>query len=220
MKKINHILFIIGLIMLCGACGSKIKNYKVNEEIKIEGTISTKVIEDEKVNVLNLENPIKINGETYEKIELEYDKNLKDNSKVTIRGNIDEDSSNFVLKVKDVDDIFSFINTFTSDNFKMTIPPELIKKVTIKEIENGFAIYSTKNLSSGGEVFKVYTVSRKVFNELSNNSTENIEKLDSNKEIVVIISYPRTTEYSEEYKDEYFEICNNLKTIKNSIKLK
>lgn len=227
MKKLRRILSLLLMTLLLTNCGDKELN--LNEKINLTGTVSTKEITTDegtkKVTVLNLEEPIVIDGESIHKIELDYDKTLKENEEITITGTLkDNETSNnelsYVFEVIDIDDILSYVNTFSNEEFSMTIPPKLIKVSTIKRIDNGFIVYSTPNMSNGGEVFRTYYVTNDEFKKINKNEDKYIEKITSNKEITVVIEYPTTDQFTTEHFEEYEEIINNINTIKDNIKIK
>ena len=158
-------------------------------------------------------------------INIRVDKELKENSEVSITGKITTDgkkylSEEYIFNMEDIKDPTTYVNTFTHPDFSMTIPASIIKKCTIKEIENGFIVYSTANLNSGGEVFRVISITNQEFKKLSKDNNVNMEKVDSNKTNTIIIQYPLTNEYSEEFKDDYEEICDAINTIKENIRIK
>lgn len=226
MKKLKRITTLLVMALLLTNCGKE--KLEVNQEVELTGIVTTKeVVENDKIkkiSVLNLEEPIVIDGKTIHKIELDYDKALKNNSELTIKGTLknNEDSSelDYSFAVDDIDDILSYINTFSNDEFSMTIPAELIKISTIKKIDNGFIVYSTSNMETGGEVFRIISVTNAEFKTLNKNENSYIEKITSTNEKTVIIKYPTTIEYSDENFEDYEKIASQINIVKNNVRLK
>jgi hypothetical protein len=227
MKKFKRIVTLLVIALLLTNCGEE--KIELNKEIELTGKVTTKeVVENDevkKISIFTLEEPVIINGEKIHKIELDYDKDLKNNSEITIKGilkgNKDSNSElNYSFSVDEIDDILSYINTFSNDEFSMTIPADLIKISTVEKIENGFIVYSTANMENGGEVFRIISVSNAEFKKLNNNEKSYIEKITSTKEKTVIIQYPTTIEYSEESFGDYEKIASQINIIKNNVRLK
>lgn len=228
MKKLKRLIIILFILFAVCNCAKK-ENYVTDKEVTLKGKITTsQIIKDNEtfnINILELDEPIIIDGEEIKKIEISHDKELKDNTEVSIIGKITTDgkkylSEEYIFDVKDITDPTSYVNTFSNSKLSITIPSALIKKCTIKEIENGFVVYSTSNLENGGEVFRVISLTNQEFKKLSKDNNINMEKVDSDKNNTVIIQYPLTNEYSEDFKDEYEEICDAINTIKDNIRLK
>ena len=107
--------------------------------IEIKGTIGTRTIEEDgvekEINILIPTNPIIIDNKTIEEIEIDYDKTLKDDYNVTIKGKINNDtelsSNDYSIIVEDVDDVSSLTNTYHHSDFSMTIPTSIIPINTI-----------------------------------------------------------------------------------------
>lgn len=227
MKKFKKILLLLGLTILLTNCGKE--ELELNKEVTLTGTISTSEIitnnETKKVNILNLDEPIIIEGNTIKKIELEYDKGLKDNSEISIKGTLKSNSDSktdlsYSLDVLDIDDILSYINTFSNEEFSVTIPPEIMKIVAIKKIDNGYIIYNSNDMLDNNEVFRIIAVSNSEFKELTKNESTYIEKAKSDKEKTIVIKYPRNTEYQEEYLKVTQDIISQIDTIKNNVRIK
>ena len=173
MKKFKRIVTLLVIALLLTNCGEE--KIELNKEIELTGKVTTKeVVENDevkKISIFTLEEPVIINGKKIHKIELDYDKDLKNNSEITIKGilkgNKDSNSElNYSFSVDEIDDILSYINTFSNDEFSMTIPADLIKISTVEKIENGFIVYSTANMENGGEVFRIISVSNAEFKKL------------------------------------------------------
>lgn len=230
MKKFKKLATLFTLVIFLSACTNNSNKFKVDEEVTLNGTIKNKQViidgETKEVSVLELEKPITIGDKMFYQIELDSDKKLKDNTDVSIKGVIkDGDKASvldleYLFDVNDIDNVMSYVNTFSTDDFSMTIPSSLIKIITIEETENGLIVYSTSNMDVGGEVFRVLSVTTKEFKTLQNNDNILTEKISSDKEKTIIIQYPITTEYKEEYAEEYEMIGNEIRTIKNNIKIK
>ena len=207
MKRYSSLVLLICVILLSG-CSNKV--YKDNDNAKLTGTITTK---DDK-QYLTLDNPIVIGDDTYNKIEIDYDKDLKDDYKVTIEGTINNNS----LKVDNIKDEKAYVNSYSNKVFKFTIPTDIVKLVTVKEIDNGFTIYSTNNMDNGGEVISIKVVSNSEYKKLSQNNKDIIERVNSNNDNTIIMIYPKTTEYSDKYAKEYTTIAEEINLIKKSIR--
>lgn len=227
MKKFKRIITLLAMTLLLTNCGKE--KLELNQEIELTGTVSIKEVtennETKTVSILNLDEPVIIDGNTIHKIELDYDKDLKNNSELTIKGVLkSNDDSNLDLDysfvVEDISDILSYVNTFSNDEFSMTIPAELIKISTIEKIDNGFIVYSTSNMKNGGEVFRIVSVTNEEFKTMNKNENNYIEKITSSKERTVIIKYPTTEEYSEENFADYEKIASQINIIKNNVRLK
>lgn len=219
MQKYKKIILLILITLIITNCGNK--NYKLNEEITLKGRISTTEItkdnETKKVKVLNLDEPIIIDGTKINKIEIDYDKGIKDDYDITIMGKITENNSSngdlsYSFKVSDIDNILSFINTFGNDDFTFAIPSELMKKINVKEIDKGFTIYSSEN----SEILSIKAVSKAEFNKIN---TGNIEKVTSNRNKVVIIEFSSTDKENDNY-ETASEVLNELPKIKSTVQLK
>lgn len=227
MKRLKRILSLVAISLLLTNCGKE--KLELNKQVTLTGTVTVKEIKKDdtttKVSILNLDEPIIIDGDTIHKIELDSDKEIKNNSEITITGTLKSNSDSAInldysFEVLDVDDILSYINTFTNEDFSMTIPAEIIKLCTVKQIDNGFVVYSTSNLEMGGEVFRIISVTNEEFKVLNKNENKYIEKITSTKEKTIIIQYPN--ENVEEYKNfkDYETIVKKITTIKDNVRLK
>lgn len=226
MKKFKRIITLLVMALLLTNCGKE--KLEVNQEVELTGIVTTKEVTEndktKKISVLTLEEPVVIDGKTIHKIELDYDKDLKNNSELTIKGTLKNNSDSaeldYSFAVDDIDDILSYINTFSNDEFSMTIPAELIKISTIERIDNGFIVYSTSNMKNGGEVFRIIAVTNSEFKTLNKNENSYIEKITSTNEKTVIIQYPTTIEYGEDTFEDYEKIASQINIIKNNVRLK
>lgn len=227
MKRLKRILSLVAISLLLTNCGKE--KLELNKQVTLTGTVTVKEIKKDntttKVSILNLDEPVIIDGDTIHKIELDSDKEIKNNSEITITGTLKSNSDSAIdldysFEVLDVDDILSYINTFTNEDFSMTIPAEIIKLCTVKQIDNGFVVYSTSNLEMGGEVFRIISVTNEEFKVLNKNENKYIEKITSTKEKTIIIQYPN--ENVEEYKNfkDYETIVKKITTIKDNVRLK
>lgn len=227
MKRLKRILSLVAISLLLTNCGKE--KLELNKQVTLTGTVTVKEIKKDdtttKVSILNLDEPVIIDGDTIHKIELDSDKEIKNNSEITITGTLKSNSDSAIdldysFEVLDVDDILSYINTFTNEDFSMTIPAEIIKLCTVKQIDNGFVVYSTSNLEMGGEVFRIISVTNEEFKILNKNENKYIEKITSTKEKTIIIQYPN--ENVEEYKNfkDYETIVKKITTIKDNVRLK
>lgn len=186
MKKFKCIIAFLTFALLLTGCVNK--EYELNKETTLTGKVTTNEItkdnETYKVSILTLDKPIVIDGTKIHKIELDYDKKLKDNQEITIKGVIQNNKSTnsleYSLKVSDVDDILSFVNTFSNDDFSMTIPTELIKLCSIEEIDNGYTISITSD-DKKNEVFRIISLTNKEFKELDQDDNIYFEKITSNR---------------------------------------
>ena len=227
MKSVNKKIIISLAILTMCSCAQKENSYKTDEEIEIKGTISSKtIIEDgieKEINVLIPTNPIIVDNKTIKEIEIDYDKSLKDDYKVTIKGKIQDialGNSDYSIAVKDIDDVSSLTNTYHHEDFSMTIPSSIIKYCSIEKTERGFVVYSRSNKEYGGEVFTIESLTKEQFNEIRNDETKYIERITSNSKKTIVMEFPTTTEYSDEFADEYELIGNSINQIKNNIKQK
>ena len=123
----------------------------------------------------------------------------------------------FLLRV---DDVSSLTNTYHHDDFSMTIPTSIIKLCSIEKTEKGFIVYSRSNKEYGGEVFTVESVTKAEFNDLREDKSKYIERITSNNKKTIVMEFPTTTEFSEEFAEEYETIGNSINQIKNNIKQK
>ena len=227
MKSVNKKIIISLAILTMCSCAQKENSYKTDEEIEIKGTISSKVIVEDgvekEINVLIPTNPIIVDNKTIKEIEIDYDKSLKDDYKVTIKGKIQDialGNSDYSIAVKDIDDVSSLTNTYHHEDFSMTIPSSIIKYCSIEKTERGFVVYSRSNKEYGGEVFTIESLTKEQFNEIRNDETKYIERITSNSKKTIVMEFPTTTEYSDEFADEYELIGNSINQIKNNIKQK
>ncbi len=224
MKKFRRIITLLAFTLLLTNCGKE--KLKLNEEVTLTGEISTREITTEdgtkKVSILNLEEPVIIDGNTIHKIEIDYDKALKNNQEITITGVIKENESGdykYSFSVADIDDILSYINTFNSDEFSITIPVELIKIVSIEKIDNGFAIYISSDSKGKVESFRAISVTTDEYKELQKENGANIElaKSSGSKKVVLIFN---SDELPDDTLDVQQEINSKIHSIKKGVQIK
>lgn len=227
MKKLKRLVaFLVFSLILTGCDENK---FKLNEEITLKGKITNSEIiqnnETHKISILTLDEPIIVDGTKIHKIELDYDKDLKDNSEISITGVIkSNDNSNIDLEysfsVSDVDDILSYINTYSNDDFSMTIPTSIIKTCSIEQLENGYIIYSSSDRTVNNEVFRILSVSNDEYKVLKKEYNNSLEKIKSNKEKTVILIYNNDMEITDDNIDNFDKVIKSVDNIKNTIKLK
>ncbi len=227
MKKIRTTIALIITVLLITSCttGEKVK---VNETTTLKGTISTSEVtidnETKKISVLNLDEPIIIDGTSVNKIERDYDKDLKDDGETSITGTIKSNdngdaNTKYSLAVDDIENTFSYINKFSNDKFSLTIPADLMKIVTIKKEDDSIIIYSSNNMDSGGEACRFVALDTASFKKL-NSEKGSYEKVKSNTNMTIIVVYPTGNQYNEKNFNEYEQIMNSLGAIKNSVRIK
>lgn len=227
MKKLKKIIVFASIFMFLTGCQNN--KFKINEEVTLTGKITNSEIikdnEKRKVSILNLDEPIIINGTKIKKIELDSEQDLKDNSEITIKGIIKDNNGSeadlaYSFSVLEVDDILSYINNFSNDDFSMTIPTNIIKTCYISRIDNGFIIYSSKEKTVENEVFRIISLSNEDYNEIKDENNRSIEKVKSNKEKTIIILYNNEMEISDENMQNFDNIIKGIDNIKNTVKIK
>ena len=227
MKKLKKIIVFASIFMFLTGCQNN--KFKINEEVTLTGKITNSEIikdnEKRKVSILNLDEPIIINGTKIKKIELDSEQDLKDNSEITIKGIIKDNNGSeadlaYSFSVLEVDDILSYINNFCNDDFSMTIPTNIIKTCYISRIDNGFIIYSSKEKTVENEVFRIISLSNEDYNEIKDENNRSIEKVKSNKEKTIIILYNNEMEISDENMQNFDNIIKGIDNIKNTVKIK
>lgn len=221
MKKINKLLIFVLLIIFLTSC-KKSEQYNLDESISLHGKIVinevTKDGHTEKISVLELDKEINIDGVMIDKIELEYDKELKNNTETTITGKISSNEETgltdlkFALSVDSVDNILSYVNSFSNDLFSIAIPANLMKETSVEKIENGFII----NSRNKKEVFRIIALSNEEYKALPKDEI-NYEPVKSNKEKTVIIIYQDNADPDDTSIDALYQELDN---IKKSIKIK
>lgn len=221
MRKLKTILIFTLIILLFTGC-NKSEKYETNKTTTLRGKIVTNTIkqddEEKTISVLELEKAITIDGVSVDKIEIDYDKALKNNTETTITGTLKDNKGSTDLKysidVDSVDNILSYINTFSNDIFSVAIPPKLMKTVSVNPVSNGFIIYSKGN----SEAFKILALNNQEYKNLSRDDI-NFEKIKSNKDYTIVIIYPTENGEDELTKEEQ-TIYEEIDNIKSSIKIK
>lgn len=216
MKRYSIVLLLIVLLL----AGCKKDSYSKNDNAKLNGTISYETTDDNETKAyLNLDEPIIIDDKSVNKIEIDYDKELKDNTKTGIEGTIKEDNGKYLIEVDDIDNLLSYVNKYSNDVFSLTIPTDIIKIVTVEKTDTGFIIYSTRNMDKGGKVLEIKYITTAEYKKL-NNKKQVINRITSNDNYTIISISPTTTEYNAEYAKDYEIISDHIKAIEKSIKLK
>ncbi len=220
MRKTKILIIFTFIVLLLVGC-DKSEKYETDKTTTLKGKIVINTIkkdgETKNVSILELEKAISINGVITDKIEIEYDKGLKNNTETTITGTLkaNEGSTNlkYSIDVDSVDNILSYINTFSNDVFSVAIPAKLMKTVSIKEITDGYIIYS----SGTNEAFKIIAMKNDDYKKLSKDDIR-FEKIKSNKEYSVVLIYPNNND--EETTKEEQLLFEEIENIKSSVKLK
>lgn len=220
MRK-TKILIIFTLVILILTGCNKNEKYETEKTTTLKGKIITNTItkdgKKENISILELEKEISIDGVITDKIEIEYDKNLKNDTETTITGILKENKGStnlkYSIKVDSVDNILSYINTFSNDLFSIAIPAKLMKIVNVKEITNGFIIGS----SNSKEAFKIIALTNNEYKKLSKDDMD-FEKIKSNKEYTVVLIY--SNEIGEDATKEEQLLYEEIDNIKSSVKLK
>lgn len=221
MKKIKILLAFTFIILLIAGC-DKSEKYETEKTTTLKGKIIINTIKkdgkDERVSILELEKAISIDGVITDKIEIEYDKSLKDNTETTITGTLKENdgstSLKYAIEVDSIDNILSYINTFSNDIFSVAIPAKLMKTVSIKEITNGYIVYSSTNK----EAFKIIALTPDEYKKIIKEDIR-FDKIKSNKEYTVVIIYSTNSDEEELNKAEQ-SLYSEIDNIKGSVKLK
>ena len=173
------------------------------------------------ISVLTLDEPVVIDGDLVRKIELEYDKDLKTDTDITITGVIKDNGDstyNYLFSANDIDDILSYVNTFNNGTFSMTIPTNIIKEVTVTKIENGYSIKLDNN-GKKVEIFQVITVTKSEYELLKDDENIELEVAHSKGDQKAIIVYS-TEEVPDNLLDTLEDINKEMPKIKGNIRLK
>ncbi len=227
MKKFKKLVAFVIFSMVLTGCGTN--KLKINEEVTLKGKITNSEItmdnEIHKVSILNLDEPIVIEGTKIHKIEIDYDKDLKENSEITITGKIQNNTDSnidlaYSFSVSDVEDILSYINTYSNEDFSMIIPTSIIKTCSIERIDNGFIIYSSGEKTKNNEVFRIISLTNEEYKEIKDENDRSIDKVKSNKDKTVIIKYNNDMEISDKNMDNFDKVIKSIDNIKNTVKLK
>ena len=223
MKKFKRIITLIIMTLILTNCGKE--KLSLNEEVTLKGRITHQEVTEnnstKKISVLTLDEPIVIDGDLVRKIELDYDKDLKTDTDITITGvikNNGDSTYNYLFSANDIDDILSFVNTFNNGTFSMTIPTNIIKDVIVNKIEEGYAVY-LDNDGEKVEIFQVIAVSQLEYEELKNDDEIELEVAHSKGDKKVLIVYS-TEEVPDKLLDTLEDVNKQMPTIKGNIRLK
>lgn len=223
MKKFKRIITLILITMIITNCGKE--KLSLNEEVTLKGKITHQEVTEnnstKKISIFTLDEPIIIDGDLVRKIELDYDKDLKTDTDITITGVIKDNSGstyNYLFSAKNIDDILSYINTFHNEMFSMTIPTNIIKDVIVSKIEKGYAVYLDDN-GNKIEIFQVITVTKSEYEDLKKNDDLELEIAHSKGDKKAIIAYSKE-KVPEELLDKLEKINKEMPTIKGNIRLK
>jgi hypothetical protein len=214
----KRLLTILAFLLLLTGCGKD--RYKTADEASLTGTIVLKEIDSRETSFLKLDEPVIIDNKEVTEVEIYYNKELKDSSKVTINGKIEKNNNDYTIIVNDVDNILSYVNKYSNDVFSFTIPTDIIKVCNVEKIDNGFIIYSSSNKEAGREVMRLIYVSHSEYAKLRDSDNYDVQKIKSNKKYTIALISPTTTQYKEEFLDEYEQINNHSNEIKESVTLK
>ena len=223
MKKFKRIITLILMTLILTNCGKE--KLSLNEEVTLKGRITHQEVTEnnstKKISVLTLDEPIVIDGDLVRKIELDYNKDLKTDTDITITGVIKDNGDstyNYLFSANDIDDILSFVNTFNNGTFSMTIPTNIIKDVIVSQIEDGYSLY-LDNDGEKVEIFQVKAVSKIDYENLKNDDEIELEVAHSKGDKKVVIIYS-TEEVPESLLDTLEDINKQMPTIKGNIRLK
>ena len=223
MKKFKRIITLILMTLILTNCGKE--KLSLNEEVTLKGRITHQEVTEnnstKKISVLTLDEPIVIDGDLVRKIELDYNKDLKTDTDITITGVIKDNGDstyNYLFSANDIDDILSFVNTFNNGTFSMTIPTNIIKDVIVSQIEDGYSLY-LDNDGEKVEIFQVKAVSKIDYENLKNDDEIELEVAHSKGDKKVVIIYS-TEEVPESLLDTLEDINKQMPTIKGNIILK
>jgi len=219
MKKVKLLVILTLITIIFTGCG-KTEQYEVDKATTLRGKIVINTIKkDDKteyVSILELEKAITIDGVVTDKIEIDYDKGLKNNTETTVSGIIRKNEGvtdlKYSISIDSVDNILSYINTFSNDVFSIAIPAKLMKTVSVRPINDGFIILTKSNR----EAFRVLALENDDFKRLSKDEI-NFEVVKTNKQYNIIFMYATNEEEPEEEEKALYEELNN---IKRSVKLK
>lgn len=219
MKKVGLlVLFTLVALVLVGC--DKGEKYEINQPTTLKGKISINPIrkdgETKYVSILELDKAIYIDGVITDKIEIDYDKSLKNNTETTITGTIRKNEGSTDLKysiaVDSIDNILSYINKFSNDVFSVAIPAKLMKTTIVKEIKDGFAI----TVANSENMYKLIALTTDEYKTFSSTEVE-FEKVKANKNYVVILIYP---DEEEESNPDMKALQKEINNIKSSVKIK
>lgn len=221
MKKFKRIITLLLMTLILTNCGKE--KLSLNEEVTLTGRISHQEITGNNamkmISVLTLDEPVIIDGDLVSKIELEYDKDLKTDQDITITGTIKDNGNStydYLFSASSINDILSYVNTFSNNDFSITIPVDIIKDVIVDKIDNGFKV-SIEHKDKKYEVFRAISVTKSEYNELKSNSEVELAKSKDDKRVVLVYS---EEEIPEAYADVLENIDKSIPKIKGNIRIK
>lgn len=226
MKNLKKIIYLcLMTIILTGCLANELE---LNKKVDLKGIIETNEITKDnqtyKVSILHLEEPIIIEGNKINQIAIDYNKLLQNDIETTISGEIITNENpnldlQYSIKVNNIDNILSYINTFTNKDFSVTIPLDIIKICNISNIENGFTISLADQNDDLIELFRIISVSNNEFKEIRENESLKIEKITSNKEKTIILLYSKE-DYKNSSYENYNQIISDINKIKDTVVIK
>ena len=218
MKRVGLlVLFTLFALVLVGC--EKGEKYEINQPTTLRGKITINPIkkdgETKYVSILELDKAIYIDGVITDKIEIDYDKGLKNNTETTVTGTLQKNEGatdlKFSIAVDSIDNILSYINNFSNDIFSVAIPAKLMKTTIVTEIKDGFAI----TVPNSNSTYKLMALTTEEYKNFASTDIE-FEKVKTNKKYVVILIYPDEEDNSPEMK----ALTKELNNIKGSVKIK
>lgn len=214
MKKFRRIITLLIMTLLLTNCGKE--KLSINEEVTLTGRVTHQEIMDndaiKKISVLTLEEPVVIDGNLVRKIELEYDKDLKTDTDITITGTIknnDGSTYNYLFSANSINDILSYVNTFSNDDFSITIPVELMKELFVEEIDNGYKV-SIEYKNKKYEIFKAISVTKAEYNDIKNDSSIVLAKSNENKKIIIVYSEDEVPEAKIDVAEDVYKSMSKI----------
>ena len=214
MKKLKRIITLLIMTLLLTNCGKE--KLSLNEEVTLTGRVTHQEIMDndaiKMISVLTLEEPVVIDGDLVRKIELEYDKDLKTDTDITITGTIknnDGSTYNYLFSANSINDILSYVNTFSNDDFSITIPVELMKELFVEEIENGYKV-SIEYKNKKYEIFRAITVSKSEYNDIKNDSSIVLAKSNDKKKIIIVYSEDEVPEAKIDVAEDVYKSMSKI----------
>lgn len=221
MKKFKRIITLLLMTLILTNCGKE--KLSLNEEVTLTGRITHQEITENNamkmISVLTLDEPVVIDGDLVSKIELEYDKDLKTDQDITITGTIKDNGDStydYLFSASSINDILSYVNTFSNNDFSITIPVDIIKDVIVDKVDNGFKI-SIEYKDKKYEVFRAISVTKTEYNDLKAKGEVEVAKSKDDKKIVIVYS---EEEIPEAQSDILENIDKNIPTIKGNIRIK
>lgn len=214
MKKFRRIITLLIMTLLLTNCGKE--KLSINEEVTLTGRVTHQEIMDndaiKKISVLTLEEPVVIDGNLVRKIELEYDKDLKTDTDITITGTIKNNGGstyNYLFSANSINDILSYVNTFSNDDFSITIPVELMKELFVEEIDNGYKV-SIEYKNKKYEIFKAISVTKAEYNDIKNDSSIVLAKSNENKKIIIVYSEDEVPEAKIDVAEDVYKSMSKI----------